>query len=310
MNDIVLQTNHLSKSYGKTLALDDINITLKQKHIYGFIGKNGAGKTTFMKILTGLSYPSSGDFSLFGESENKERARMRRYIGSTIEEPALYPEYTVYRNLELQRLLAGNPDRSVCDTVLGVMNMTEISNRRVRNLSLGMKQRLSVALALVGNPRILILDEPINGLDPQNIAELREFLKRLSEEKNITQLISSHILGELYLLATDYIIIDNGKIIGTLTHEDLEAKCRKYINITTGSVPLALTVLEKELRNPDYKVVSDTTIHLYSDTEDMETIAGILMQNGITVTEFFVSKQTLEEYFLSVTGGEEGRRSL
>lgn len=308
MSDIVLQTNHLSKRYGDTLALDDVNITLKQKHIYGFIGKNGAGKTTLMKILTGLSYPESGDFSLFGEREQKKITQLRRYIGSTIEAPALYSEYTVYRNLELQRLLAGNPDRNICDTVLELMRMTEIRNKRVRNLSMGMKQRLSVALALVGNPRILILDEPINGLDPQNIVALRDLLKKLSEERNITQLISSHILGELYMLATDYIIIDNGKIIDILTHEELEEKCRKYINITTDSVPFAVTVLEKEFKTPEYKVVSDKTIHLYSDTEDMQRIAEILMKNGITVTEFFTSKQTLEEYFLSITGDEEGGR--
>lgn len=304
MSDIVLQTEHLCKKYGNFIALNDVNITLRQKHIYGFIGKNGAGKTTLMKILIGLSHPTSGDFFIFGKTEQKEKERMRRYIGSTIEAPALYPNYTVYQNLELQRILTGNPDKSVCHTVLDMVDLSAVGCKHVRNLSMGMKQRLSIALALVGNPRILILDEPVNGLDPQNISELRSLLKKLSEEKNVTQLISSHILGELYLLATDYMIIHNGEIINTLTHDELEAKCRKYINITTNNVPFALTVLDKELGNPDYRVVSDSTIHLYSHTEDMEMLAGILMKNNIMVTEFFMSKQTLEEYFLSVTGGE------
>lgn len=303
MSDIILQTKHLGKKYGNFTALDDVSIALQEKHIYGFIGKNGAGKTTLMKILTGLSYPTSGDFFIFEENGQGKKERLHRQVGSTIESPALYPNYTVYQNVELQRILAGNPDKSACDAVLEMVNLSAVKQKRVRSLSMGMKQRLSVALALVGNPRLLILDEPVNGLDPQNISELRSLLKKLSEEKNVTQLISSHILGELYLLATDYIIIHEGRIIGTMTHEELEAKCRKYISITTSSLPFALTVLDKELKNPDYKVVSDTTLHLYSHTENMEMIAEMLMKNNITVTELFISKQTLEEYFLSVTGG-------
>ena len=181
MENIILQTHGISVKYGNFLALDDVSISLKNKHIYGFIGENGAGKTTLMKVLTGLLYPTNGDFSLFGKNKQCYILKMRRYIGSTIEAPALYPEYSAYRNLELQRIL-------------------------------------------IGNPRLLILDEPINGLDPKNISELRSLLKRLNEENDVTLFLSSHILNELYLLATDYYIIHKGRIIKSITHDELDEK--------------------------------------------------------------------------------------
>lgn len=181
MENIILQTHGISVKYGNFLALDDVSISLKNKHIYGFIGENGAGKTTLMKVLTGLLYPTNGDFSLFGKNKPCDILKMRRHIGSTIEAPALYPEYSAYRNLELQRIL-------------------------------------------IGNPRLLILDEPINGLDPKNISELRSLLKRLNEENDVTLFLSSHILNELYLLATDYYIIHRGRIIKSITHDELDKK--------------------------------------------------------------------------------------
>ncbi len=181
MENIILQTHGISVKYGNFLALDDVSISLKNKHIYGFIGENGAGKTTLMKVLTGLLYPTNGDFSLFGKNRPCDILKMRRHIGSTIEAPALYPEYSAYRNLELQRIL-------------------------------------------IGNPRLLILDEPINGLDPKNISELRSLLKRLNEENDVTLFLSSHILNELYLLATDYYIIHKGRIIKSITHDELDKK--------------------------------------------------------------------------------------
>lgn len=181
MENIILQTHGISVKYGNFLALDDVSISLKNKHIYGFIGENGAGKTTLMKVLTGLLYPTNGDFSLFGKNKPCDILKMRRHIGSTIEAPALYPEYSAYRNLELQRIL-------------------------------------------IGNPRLLILDEPINGLDPKNISELRSLLKKLNEENDVTLFLSSHILNELYLLATDYYIIHKGRIIKSITHDELDKK--------------------------------------------------------------------------------------
>ena len=224
MENIILQTHEISVKYGNFLALDDISISLKNKHIYGFIGENGAGKTTLMKVLTGLLYPTSGTFSLFGKIEPSDILKMRRYIGSTIEAPALFPEYSAYRNLELQRILVGNPDKEICDKLLGIMGLFEFKDKKVSKFSMGMKQRLGIAMALVGKPKLLILDEPINGLDPKNISELRTLLKKLNEENGVTLFLSSHILNELYLLATDYYIIHKGKIIKSLTHDELDEK--------------------------------------------------------------------------------------
>ncbi|MEE0264965.1 MAG: ABC transporter ATP-binding protein [Acutalibacteraceae bacterium] len=305
MKDIVLQTKNLTKKYGAHTVLDDVSIELKKKHIYGFIGENGAGKSTFLKIVTGLTYPSSGTYSIMGKENAHEREKMRRCIGCMIEEPALYPYYTVMQNLELKRTLVGNPDKAICNKVLDMVDLSDVKNKRVHTLSMGMKQRLSIAMALVGNPQLLILDEPINGLDPKNIVVLRNLLKKLNEERNITIFISSHILSELYLLATDYIFIHKGKIIDVITHEELEARCRKYICIKTDAVPMALTVLDKLINNPEYKVVSEDTIYLYSNMNNISKIAKAFVQNGIVVTELFVMEQTLEDYFITITGGVE-----
>lgn len=304
MNDIVLQAENLTKKYGSITVLENVNLTLRRKHIYGFIGENGAGKSTFMKIAVGLAYPTGGSCSAFGENTVSGRERVRRNIGSMIEDPALYPGYSVFRNLELQRILAGNPDKSVCDRLLDMVELSEVKHKKVHTLSMGMKQRLSIALALTGNPQLLILDEPINGLDPKNIVTLRKLLKKLNEEKNVTIFISSHILSELYLLATDYIFIHQGRILETLSHDQLEAKCRKYICIRTQDVPLALVVLDRILEDPRYKVVSDYIIHLYSDPDSIETIARAFMQDHIVVTEISVKEQTLEDYFIAITGGD------
>jgi len=303
MEKFVLQTENLTKKYGTHTVLDNVSINLEKKHIYGFIGENGAGKSTFMKIITGLTYSTSGTYSIMEKESSREREKMRRYIGSVIEEPALYPNYTILQNLELQRTLVGNPDKLASDKVLEMVDLSDAKNKKVHTLSMGMKQRLSIAMALIGNPQILILDEPINGLDPKNIVALRTLLQKLNEEKNITIFISSHILSELYLLATDYIFIHKGKIIDVITHDELEARCRKYICIKTDAVPMALTALDKIMDNPEYKVVSEDTIHLYSDMDNIEKISRAFMQHEIVITELSVMEQTLEDYFMGITGG-------
>ena len=303
MENSILQTHGISVRYGNFLALDDVSISLKNKHIYGFIGENGAGKTTLMRVLTGLLYPTSGTFSLFGKDEPSDILKMRRHIGSTIEVPALYPEYSAYRNLELQRILIGNPDKEICGKLLEMVGLAEVKESKVRKFSMGMKQRLSIAMALVGKPRLLIFDEPINGLDPKNISELRSLLKRLNEENDVTLLISSHILNELYLLATDYYIIHKGRIIESLTHDELDEKCRQYIRIKTSELPKCITVIENGFHDAKYTVIDDETLHLFSHTDRAEGIAKLLMENHIVTKEFSVTEQSLEEYFLGITGG-------
>ncbi|MBD5137473.1 MAG: ABC transporter ATP-binding protein [Lachnospiraceae bacterium] len=305
MENIILQTDNLTKKFGSFTALDNINISLYENHIYGFIGENGAGKTTLMRIITGLLYQTEGSFSLFGKTEYPQLEKMRKYIGSTIEAPALYPYYTAFQNLELQRILIGNPDKNICDELLKLMDLYSIRDKKVYKLSMGIKQRLSICLALIGKPRLLILDEPINSLDPKNIASLRNTLKKLNEEMNTTIFISSHILNELYLLATDYIIINKGKIIDIMTHNELETKCRKYIRIKTDNLPICLTVLDNELHTSDYKAVSENMVYLYSYTDNIEMVSTALMKKNIVITELSLAEQNLEEYFLSVTGGDK-----
>lgn len=303
MEEIVLQTENLTKRYGACTVLDRVDVRLERKHIYGFIGENGAGKSTFMKIVTGLAFPSEGTYSVMGQASDPGRERMRKNIGSMIEAPALYPGFSVIQNLELQRSLTGNPDKAACDRVLELVGLSEAKYKKAHALSMGMKQRLGIALALIGNPKLLILDEPINGLDPKNIVALRGLLKKLNEENDITIFISSHILSELYRIATDYIFIHRGRIIETLTHDGLEARCGKYICIRTDTVPFALTVLDKMLGKPEYKVVSEQEVHLYSDLDRVEDIARAFMQNEIVVTELSVTENTLEDFFLEITGG-------
>lgn len=235
MENIILQTRNIVKSYRHFKDLDDISITLKAGHIYGFIGENGAGKTTLMRILTGLSFPTNGTYSLFGKENQGQMQDVRRRIGSTIEQPTLYPEFSAYRNLELQRVLFGNPDKSVCDELLNLLDLYDVRDKKVREFSMGMKQRLGVALALVGKPELLILDEPVNGLDPKNISALRMLLKKLNRERGITMLISSHILNELYLLATDYIINTQDKSRNKGSGIGLYI-CRQFIEVMGGSI--------------------------------------------------------------------------
>lgn len=304
MKKAILQTNNLVKSYHNVKALDGVSISLEAGHIYGFIGENGAGKTTLMRILTGLTFPTSGSFSIFGKESPGDMRMIRRRIGSTIEEPTLYPEFSAYRNLELQRILLGNPDKSACDDLLKLMDLYEVRGRKVKEFSMGMRQRLGIALALLGKPELLILDEPVNGLDPKNISALRSLLKKLNEERGITMLISSHILNELYLLATDYMIIHKGRVIEALSHKELEEKCESYVKISMDSLPSCVTVLERELQIFDNKAVDDHTLHVYGFTEEPQRISQALMRNHIVIGEMSVCAQSLEEYFLSVTGGK------
>ena len=302
MEEIVLQTINLTKRYNDHTALDNVSITLRKKHIYGFIGENGAGKTTLMRIVTGLSLPDSGTYSILGKEDAAGREKMRKFIGSMIEGPALHPQFSVLQNMEIQRVLVGNPDRQASDKVLELMDLSDYKMKKIRDLPAGIRQRLGIAMALVGNPQLLILDEPANSLDPRYLAALRNILKKLSQEREVTVFISSHMLSELYQLATDYILLHRGKVIETLSHEELEAKCRSYVCVRTGNVPHALTVIDRELENPSYEVVADDTIHLYVDLEKMESISEAFVQNRVVVRELYVKEGSLEDYFLSITG--------
>ena len=303
MSDVILETRGLTKKYRNQYALDNVSITLKKNHIYGFIGENGAGKSTLMKILAGLIFPTSGDMTFMGETNPSAIEQKRKSVGTMIEGPYLYPGYSVRQNVELQRLLIGNPDESATDRVIELVGLSDSKKKKAKKLSMGMKQRLGIAMAMVGNPRFLILDEPINGLDPKNIVTLRSMLKKINQDNDCTIFVSSHILSELYLLATDFIFIHKGKIIETVTHEQLEEKCSQYIFIRNNNIPETVTILEKHFPYANYKVESDETVKVYAKSDIMTELSGYMMQAGITISELSEKELTLEEYFISITGG-------
>lgn len=305
MSDIILEVNHLTKKYRHNTALNDVSIKLQKNHIYGFIGENGAGKSTFMKIIAGLAFPTSGEINLMGESSAAGLAKKRKNMGIMIEGPYLYPGYTVRQNVEIQRKLVGNPDKAATDRVIELVDLAEQSGKKAKSLSMGMKQRLGIAMAMVGNPRLLILDEPINGLDPKNIVALRNMLIKINEEKECTIFISSHILSELYLLATDFIFIHKGSIIETMTHEELEKKCSQYIQVKDSNIPETVTIIENHFPNTEYKVVADDTVQIYGNPEIKAELSTYLMKAGIIISELSEKEMSLEEYFMSIMGGEE-----
>ena len=304
MEDYLLVTKDLSKVYKETVAVDNVNIHIKKGSIYGLIGKNGAGKTTIMKMISGLARPTSGTFGYTGFTGSEKEAFSR--IGALIESPALEPNLTAYDNIKIKCLAHGIGDKKYINDLIELVGLTP-SSKKAGKFSLGQKQRLGIALALVGDPDFLILDEPINGLDPQGIAEVREMLSKLNEERGITILISSHILEELAKLATDYAIIDNGRIVEESTSKELREKCRDKIVIKTQEVSKTIPVIDG-LGFKDYSVVNDKTIHVFDRLTDITVLNMELAKAMIPVESIGVESSDLEEYFLKVTGTIPGER--
>ena len=303
MTEYVLRTNNLTKSYSGVNALQNVSVSLKPGKIYGLIGRNGAGKSTFMKLITGLAFPTSGSIELFGHiGENALRAERKR-IGSMIEYPSLDLSMTAKENLRLHRIMKGIPDEKVEDEVLKLVGLNDTHKKKTKNFSLGMKQRLGIAIALLSNPEFLILDEPINGLDPLGVVEIRKLLIKLCEEREMTILISSHNLPEMYQTATDYIIINSGEVKQTLTLSELDECCKHYILISCTEPEKLASIIEMKLKTDNYKVMQDKSIKLYDYLDEKEKVANVLFENGIIVTNFSSEGETLEDYFVSIVGG-------
>lgn len=301
MHEIVLQTNSLTKQYGKFTALDNANMTVYHQDIYGLIGKNGAGKTTLMKVVTGLTEQTGGTFELFGKS-GSAAAKEKSRIGCLIENPAFFGNMTAYQNLKYYCLQKGITDLSQIDEALKLVNLTEAKNKKFRKFSLGMKQRLGIAFAILDNPDLIILDEPINGLDPIGISELRDTFRKLSQERGVTLIISSHILSELYAVANRFLFIDGGKVLKEITKEELDKECSRCIVITTDDTKKAAATLESKLNITDYKVISENEIRIYDENAKTEILNKTLFQNGINVTGIHESGVSLEEYFKQLVG--------
>lgn len=296
MHEIVLQTNSLTKQYGKFTALDNANMTVYHQDIYGLIGKNGAGKTTLMKVVTGLTEQTGGTFKLFGKS-GSAAAKEKSRIGCLIENPAFFGNMTAYQNLKYYCFQKGITDLSQIDEALKLVNLTDAKNKKFRKFSLGMKQRLGIAFAILDNPDLIILDEPINGLDPIGISELRDTFRKLSQERGITLIISSHILSELYAVANRFLFIDGGKVLKEITKEELDKECSRCIVVTTDDTKKAAAALESKLNITDYKVISENEIRIYDENAKTEILNKTLFQNEINVTGIHESGVSLEEYF-------------
>ncbi|AHZ14667.1 ATP-binding cassette domain-containing protein [Bacillus velezensis] len=305
MEKFILKTNELTRTYKGFNALHNVSITLEPGKIYGLIGRNGAGKSTLMRIIAGLSYPSSGSVELFGKKSTKAIQSERKRIGSMIESPSLIMNMTAKENMKAHRTMRGIPNTEIEDELLHLVGLSDTGKKKVKNFSLGMKQRLGIAISLINNPELLILDEPINGLDPLGVKEVRNLLIKLCEERHITILISSHNLPELFQVATDYIIIHDGEIKQTLTLEQLENRCRKHILIECEEPEKLLSILETEFNTTNFKVLPDKTIKLYDLVDEKKKVAQALLNKGILTTNFSIEGDTLENYFISVIGGEE-----
>lgn len=298
---MVLQTNGLTKKFGKQTAVNNVSMNIKKGDIYGLIGKNGAGKTTIMKMICGLIKSSSGEMELF-ESSNLDKGRRR--IGCIIEQPALYPSMTAKQNLIYYSKLIGVADYSNVDEILNLVGLKNTGKKKADNFSLGMKQRLSIAISLLGNPDFLILDEPINGLDPAGIKQIRELILKLNRDYGITVLISSHILGELSKITTKYGVINKGVLVDEFEALDLEERCRSCIKIETDDSEKAAYVLKNKVKSTDFKVFDHGRICVYDCLDKCAEINKKLVQNDIAVSFIGVTGKDLEAYFVKMMGGD------
>ena len=298
--EYVLETNALTKIYGKSKVVNEVSMHVEKGSIYGFIGKNGAGKTTFMRMAAGLAAPSAGSMTLFG-SENLEQQRIR--IGTLIESPGIYPNMTARENLTVIRTALGITDKKRVDEMLALVGLSDAGKKKVKNFSMGMKQRMGIASSLLRNPDFLILDEPINGLDPAGIKEIRELLIKLNREKEITILISSHILGELSKLATHYGIIKDGVLIEEFDAQELETRCRRCHKLTVDNAQGAARVLEEQLQIQNYDIPEPGTIRIFEHLERTAETNRVLIENGVALRESYLAGQDLEGYFMQLLGG-------
>ena len=299
--EYILETNNLEKKYKNFKAISDLNIHVKKGAIYGLIGKNGAGKTTLIRLICGLQNPTSGTYSIFGvKNTDKKILRERERIGAIVETPSIYVNMSAKDNLLEQFKLIGLPNTEAIDELLKLVGLENTGNKKAKNFSLGMKQRLGIAIALVNNPDLLILDEPINGLDPEGIIEIRELILKLNKEKGITFLISSHYLDELSKIATDYGFVDNGGIIKEISSEELNKKMEHKIELKVTDIKKFSKYFEKN--KIIYEVIDDNTINVYGKI-NLSKFINDLSKNDLVADEVHEKEETLENYYMNLIGG-------
>ena len=299
--EYILEAKNIEKKYGHFKALDNLNMHIPKDAIYGLIGKNGAGKTTLIRLLCGLQRPTSGEYTLYGTLNNSRKiAEERKRVGGIVETPSICLDMTAEDNLKEQYKIIGLPSYDNLQEILELVRLNNTGKKTAKHFSLGMKQRLGLAISLVGNPDLLILDEPINGLDPEGIIEIRELILRLNKEKGITFLISSHYLDELSKIATFYGIIDKGKIIKEIDKDELEQNFRTRTQINVSNLKECVKYLEE--KNFTYKVISDSIVDIYEKINVSELVIALSKRNCI-VNDYQEKGESLENYYLNLIGG-------
>lgn len=304
MDNYIIETSNLTKQYGEQKSISNLNIHVKKGHIYGLLGRNGAGKTTTMKVLLGLVRPTAGSVRIFGQAMPDRKAVILPRIGSLIESPGFYPNLTGTENLEIFAKLRGVPSRDAVKNTLELLELPHNDKKLFSQYSLGMKQRLAIALAVMHDPELLILDEPINGLDPIGIAEVRSFIRELCDAKGKTILISSHILSEIALLADDIGIIDKGVLLEEENLAKLKQKSGKYIHFIISDTAQAARILEQVFNEKQFSIQDDRNIRLYNIELSVTEIVSVFVENGLEISEAHTCEDSLEEHFKRITGGE------
>ena len=300
---MVLETVDLTKQYGKQFAVSELNMHVKKGEIYGLLGRNGAGKTTTIRMAMGLLQPTKGEVKLFGERLTVPTKQIFNRTGALIEAPAFYENLTAKDNLKIIADLRGTQSRDCIDGALMLVNLENETHKKVKQFSLGMKQRLGIAMALMHEPEFIVLDEPTNGLDPVGIQQIRLLIQKLCAEKGTTILISSHILSEIEQMANTIGIIDHGKMIEELSMDEIRRRNRHYVKMTVSDMNRTVPLLEKELFITDFEIISEREIKIYQIETDFEKVNHLLNQSGVGVSEISMNKGNLEEYFLRLTGG-------
>ena len=300
----VLRTNQLTKVFQGKEVISNVNMHVKQGEIYGFLGPNGAGKTTIMKMITNLIKPTSGEIEIFGEKLTDTSYEVLKRMGTIIEYPIFYEKLTAKENLNLHCEYMGFYDKKAIDRALDLVNLHNVDDKQVKDFSLGMKQRLGIARAITTKPELLILDEPINGLDPIGIKELRELFKILCKEYGITLLVSSHILGEMEQMADTIGVIQNGKLIKEVSMKSINGQQTEYIEVTVQDVKQAAYMLENRLHLTNYKIMSENIIRIYDTSATQQAISKTLIMNDIAIESINKKNSSLEEYFLNLMNGE------
>lgn len=299
--EYILETHNLEKRYKKFKAINNLSLHIEKGAIYGLIGKNGAGKTTLIRLICGLQKATTGTYSIYGKlNTSKDITNVRKRIGAIIETPSIYYNMTAAENLKIQYKIIGLPSYDGLNELLELVGLANTENKKIKNFSLGMKQRLGIAIALVGNPDFLILDEPINGLDPEGIIDVRELILKLNKEKGITFLISSHYLDELSKIATHYGFLDKGSIIKEVSSEELEKNCKRRIEIKVNNLKECVQYLEENKYS--YEVISDDRVNIYNKMNVTE-IAVALSKRNCIINEFHEIEESLENYYMNLIGG-------